>query len=233
MQKIIIAHRGASGHEKENTLEAFQKAIELGADMVEFDVRKTGDGKLILFHDPKVNGKKISKISFEELFKIAEKQGFRVPTLEETLQFLRGKIKLDVEIKERGYEKEVVDLILRYFSKDNFFITSFNESTVLLVKKDFPEIKTGLILGKEWENIHHAIRTRLGEIFPFFRIRRLGIDFVIPHYLLAKIPFYINIIGRLGFPVIVWTVNGKKMGKRLMEKENVVGIITDYPDLYR
>jgi glycerophosphoryl diester phosphodiesterase len=78
----IVAHRGASREAPENTLAAFAKAIEIGADMIEFDLRRAPDGRLVISHDP-VRG-----------------AGLDLPTFEDTLRLTRGRIKLDVELKE-------------------------------------------------------------------------------------------------------------------------------------
>ncbi|NEN96454.1 MAG: glycerophosphodiester phosphodiesterase [Moorea sp. SIO1F2] len=92
----IIAHRGASNCAKENTIEAYEKAIELGADFIEFDVRITKDGVLISHHDPMIANQAISQLRFAEINRIAGQQGFRVPTVEEILRLTRNKIKLAV-----------------------------------------------------------------------------------------------------------------------------------------
>ena len=70
--KLIIAHRGAPKLARENTLMAFQKAIDLGADIIELDVRQTKDGELAVFHDQDIGGKKISGLTFAEVNRVAE-----------------------------------------------------------------------------------------------------------------------------------------------------------------
>lgn len=230
----IIAHRGASGYVKENTLEAFQKAIDSGADMVEFDVRKTVDGQLVIIHNPDIDGKGIAETSYQELLEIAEKQGFHLPTLEEALQALKGRTKLDVEIKEAGYEKEAVEMILKYFDKQDFILISFREKVVEYVKKNFPDIKIGLLLGDEPpKNIFKLIKLRWKEIFPFFRIKKLQPDFVDAHWKLALIPFYIKIFKWMNLPVIVWPLDNLKIARWLSGHSNLIAITTNYPDRYK
>ena len=97
----VIAHRGASAlAEHENTLEAFQIAIALRADMVEFDVRRTSDNVLIAYHDPAIDGKRICDLTYNRINDIARQEGYRVPTLVEVLDMCKGKIHLDIELKE-------------------------------------------------------------------------------------------------------------------------------------
>ena len=167
----IIAHRGASAlAEHENTLESFEIAIDLDCDMAEFDIRKTGDGRLIVFHDtfiykeehmrfvPKpvttftkskryyaakkspYKGKRISKLTYERINRIAGGQGYRVPSLDEVLTLCKGKIFLDVEIKESGFEDEVVDAIVNEYgySYDEFSIKSFKPEVSKRIKEIDP-----------------------------------------------------------------------------------------------
>ena len=109
-ETMVIAHRGASAlAPHENTLEAFQIAIDLKADMVEFDVRKTSDNILIVFHDETIDGRKIGDMTYNRINDIASKEGYRVPTLDEVLELCSGKICLDIELKESGYERRVID----------------------------------------------------------------------------------------------------------------------------
>jgi glycerophosphoryl diester phosphodiesterase len=125
----IVAHRGASAEAPENTLEAFGKAIELGADMIEFDVRRDPSGALRISHDPILD------------------LGIDLPTLEETLHLTQGRIQLDVELKEPGCEREAIELLLRYFPLADFCITSFLAPSLHEVRKLNPGIRTGLIFA--------------------------------------------------------------------------------------
>jgi glycerophosphoryl diester phosphodiesterase len=125
----IVAHRGASQEAPENTLAAFAKAIEMGADMIEFDVRRASDGTLVVSHDP------------------VRKRPPELPTLEETLRVTQGRIQLDVELKEPGCERDAIDVLLRYFPLSDFCITSFLAATLRDVRAIHPGIRTGLIFA--------------------------------------------------------------------------------------
>ena len=227
-KKIIIAHRGAPAFARENTIESFRKAIELGADMIEFDVRRTKDHGLIAHHDELMEGKPIRDLAYEEIFKMARDQGFSLATLEEVLQCTKGKIKLDIELKEQGYEKEVVTLISRYFQEDQFVITSFHDPCIKRIKENDPGIKTGLILGI-WKP-SNLIFPRLLEFFPIRRCKKARADFLVPNWELLKFGFLAR-MKRENIPVFVWTVNDEEMIRTLLHDERVDGIITDRPDV--
>jgi glycerophosphoryl diester phosphodiesterase len=124
----IVAHRGASSEAPENTLAAFARAIELGADMIEFDVRRATDGKLAISHDP-IRGPA------------------PLPTLEDTLRLTQGRIELDVELKEPDCEQDAINLLLRYFPLRDFCITSFLAPSLRATRAINPAIRTGLIFA--------------------------------------------------------------------------------------
>ena len=110
-EKLIIAHRGAPSDAKENTIESFEKALVSGADMIEFDVRRTKDNVLIAFHDESIQGHSTKDLTFEAMSQMAKHQGFEIPTVEEVLKRATGKIRLDAELKEEGSEEETLALV--------------------------------------------------------------------------------------------------------------------------
>ena len=227
-QGAIIAHRGASALVKfENTLEAFEKAIEIGADAMEFDVRRTADGVLVSFHDEAVEGRKIADLKLEELQAIAGARGFAVPRLEEIFRLAKGRILLDIELKEPGYENEVLGLAMKHLVVTDFVMKSFIDASILEVKRLAPRVRTGLLLGVE--RPREGLLRRIVELFPGFRLRRCGADFVAPHYLLLRLGFLAR-MRRRGLPVFVWTVNDPKMIEDLIAR-GVHAIITDRPDI--
>jgi len=187
-KQYIVAHRGASGLvPHENTLEAFQKAIDVGADCIELDVRKTKDQQIIVIHDDHLLEAVVKETNYADLLAISNGLGYHLPLLSEALKLVKGKILVDIEIKEAGYEEEIVDLIHQYLSNDEFMIRSFEDQSVLAVKKYDPQIITALLLGKDKPK--HVVLTRLSELFPGFRLRRCRADYVSPHYRLLRFGF--------------------------------------------
>ncbi|HEX9157909.1 MAG TPA: glycerophosphodiester phosphodiesterase, partial [Syntrophales bacterium] len=82
MKKLVIAHRGASSMARENTLEAFRKAIDLRADMIEFDVRRTRDQRYVIHHDLHIAGRPLNEMTLREVREIARTLDFHVPEFE-------------------------------------------------------------------------------------------------------------------------------------------------------
>ena len=227
-EKLIVAHRGAPSYAKENTIESFEKATVLGADMIEFDVRRTKDNVLIAYHDELIQGHSIKDLTYDGISQKARNQGFDIPTVEEVLKWSRGKIKLDVELKEEGYEKEMVELLSKYLEEDQFVITSFNDASLRVIKERYPDIKTGLILGRGMPPYH--ILTRLQEFFPTNRCKKAKPDFLVAHLRLLRVGF-LKRARRSHQPVFVWTVNDEEKIWKLLHDRRVYGIITDKPDL--
>ena len=225
-KKIIIAHRGAPFFARENTLESFKEAISLGADMIEFDVRRSKDKVFIVYHDRSIQGKPIKRLTHEEISQIARSRGFGIPTVNEVLKYTKGKIRLDVELKEEGYEEEIVELITRYFKRDQFVITSFNDASLERIKDNDPDIKVGLILGK----FKPPLWVRISEVFPMKRCENSKADFLVAHWKLLRVGF-LERARRSHKPVIVWTVNDEEMIRKLLRDRRIYAIITDRPDL--
>lgn len=225
---LIVAHRGASNLARENTIASFEKAIDIGVDMIEFDVRRSRDQTLIVHHDELVGGKPIKTLTYDEISEGAKTQGFSIPTVEEVLQHTSGRVDLDVEIKEEGYEEEVVEILHRHLKTDRFLITSFHDLCVKRIKDNHPDVRTGLILGIS--KPPHPIRTRISEFFPARRCRETEPDILVPHWKLVRTGF-LHRAKKEKRPVFVWTVNDQRRIWKMLHDERIEGIITDKPDV--
>jgi glycerophosphoryl diester phosphodiesterase len=194
--------------------------------MIEFDVRRTKDNVFIVYHDGLIQGKPVNDLVYEEINQMAKDQGFDIPTVEEVLRWSRGRIKLDVELKEEDYEKEIVELLSKYLEKDQFVITLFNESSLKIVKDNYPGIQVGLLLGR----FEVPIWTRISEFFPMKRCKKAQADFLVAHLKLLTFGF-LERARRSRKPVFVWTANDEEMIWKLLNDRRVYAIITDKPDL--
>jgi glycerophosphoryl diester phosphodiesterase len=221
-ETLIIAHRGASSAAPENTLEAFELAIEAGADMIEFDVRRTADDQLIVFHDADVWGVPVARLSRAQ---VGARTGRTPPLLDQVLASFQGRVRLNVELKEDGYVDRVIALLGSYFGPEDLIITSFLDNVLIRVSQ-LTEVTTGLVLGIREPGIY--LRTDLGQLFPDARLKRCGADYVVPPIELAD-------AGLLGYtvlhalPSLVWTVNDTETLTRCLTDERITGVITDVP----
>jgi glycerophosphoryl diester phosphodiesterase len=216
---MVAAHRGFAAGAAENTVAAFTSAIDVGADMIEFDVRRTRDGELIAFHDPTVGGTPVSGLSLDDIAAVA---GVRPPLLADVLRTCAGKIRLDVELKEDGYVPEVMAALRAGFDPAQMIVTSFLPAVVAQAKDAFPGLRTGLLLGSGWADLP----TRLRELYPVALARQVRADYLAPHYRLAALGV-VRRAAAAGLPCLLWTVNSPGLIRKYAGDERVAAIITD------
>ncbi|HIE27442.1 TPA: hypothetical protein EYP66_09165 [Candidatus Poribacteria bacterium] len=149
---FVVAHRGASGVEPENTLLSFSKAIELGVDFIECDVHLSKDGYLIVIHDETVdrttNGQgKVSGLTLSELKLLDAGKGEQIPTLEEVLDLSKGKVQVIIELKEAGTAEPAVSMVKRVRMSEEVVISSFYTDFLRKVKELSPEQRISLLSG--------------------------------------------------------------------------------------
>lgn len=159
----ITCHRGYSAVAPENTLPAFQAAIDLGADCVELDVQMTADGVVMVSHDPSLKrctgvDRRICDMSYEEVRRLdagsffsPEYAGTQIPTLQEVIDLCKGRIRLNIEIKDNAktpeLEAETARLILENGITDEVCVTALNYHSLEKIKAADSEIRTGYILA--------------------------------------------------------------------------------------
>ena len=152
-----IGHRGAAALEPENTLAGFRKAIELGVDYAEFDIHRCKTGELVVIHDDMVdrttNGKGfVADLTLAELKKLDAGKGERIPTLQEAIDCCKGKVKIQIELKEAGLEEDTVAAIEKNRIAADVIVISFYHDFIRKAKEIAAarklKIKTGaLIVG--------------------------------------------------------------------------------------
>jgi glycerophosphoryl diester phosphodiesterase len=217
---LVIAHRGAWGPAAPsapaaNTLEAFEAAITLGADMIELDVRCTRDGQLVVFHDARVKTVPTSLLRYGAL--TAKGTNTRPPLLADVLRLTKDRIALNLEVKETGYIEETVDL-LRPFGLERCLVSSFLDDVVREAKAIAPELRTGLLVGT---GFRRALSTRLPAV---------NADCLVLHRRLADATA-LSKAAAAGVPCVVWTVNGPRALDRYLGHAAVEGVVTDRPAL--
>lgn len=220
---LVVAHRGAGAGAADNSLEAFEQAIQVGSDLIEFDVRHTRDGELIAFHDATVGGHPVGQLTRKE---IHTRTGIDPPRLTEVLDLTKGRVGLDVELKEDGHTNRVLEALSDRFEPDQVVITSFIDSVVSEAKRLMPSIKAGLLVGRG--RPEQLVRTRLSELFPVGRARACGADYLAMHYALADLGALSRAHGA-GFSAYIWTVNDDDRLRGYLADPRVRAVITDVP----
>lgn len=227
----ITAHRGFSAVAPENTSYAFEKAISIGADYIEFDVQQTADGQLVVFHDRNIsrttNGVgELSSYTYDELLKFSNGSWFdssgtyddsRILLLSETLELIGRDALLNIEIKDFGDTSDtavkIVELIEEYNLTNSCYITSFDYSALKTVKKTNPKIKTGLITNAASAAVYSKLKY---------------IDAISLNYLFIN-RNVVSAAHKNGKKVFAWTVNRTSDMQQLLAL-GVDNIITDRPD---
>lgn len=220
LKPIVMAHRGATEDEAENTMESINKAIELKAEFAEIDVHLTKDNVVVLCHDNNIkrltNQKgKISDLTFNQLKSkpiLYNKKKFNFVDLKTVLKRTSGKIKLNIELKPvNGNEKKLVKEVSKLIKDKNHevIISSLSTKALKEMKNIRPDISTGLILAVAYGNFYNI---------PY-------IDFFCIEEQVATTE-NIRKIKQKNKLVYVWTVNNKDSIKSLCKK-GINGIITD------
>ena len=185
--------------------------------MVEIDVRRTRDGELVVHHDEAVRGRALR----DQTYDAASQAGACIARLEEYLDVVAGRMAVDVELKEPGYEADVLSMCLAKVEPDDVAVTSFSESAVAAAKRLAPEVSAGLIVGRM-----ESPRALVQDIFPFGRLEACGADFLAPHYRLLATGIARR-AKRRGIGLLVWTVNDPRLAERYLADPQVLGVITD------
>jgi len=222
---MIIGHRGACGYETENTLASFEKAIELGVDMIELDVWRCASGELVVFHDKFVDkltddSGYIIKKSLEEINQLRMQNNHSIPTLKEVFDCVNRRVKIDIELKNRQVTPLVVALIEEYvdqkgWSYDDFLVTSFDHCALHEFKALCPHVKIGTLLS--------SIPLTLGAFAD-----EINTDVVILNGDCINQAIVTDIHAR-GKQVFVYTINNPQEIQKMKEL-GIDGIITNYPD---
>ncbi len=236
MTKVTItAHRGASEDAPENTLAAFDKAIEQGADVVELDVRQTKDGEVVVMHDESLKrtcgvNKKVGKLTYDKIlecsptkrYKGSDKELYaeeKIPTLRQVLELVGDRAMLNIEIKpartDDHLEARVAELIQEFDYYDNCVVTSPTYGSIRKIKNIDPRIKTVYVMS-----------VAIGDFYALPYADAFSIKY---RYVNTEI---VRQIHELDKEVYVWTVDDKDTLESMMLLD-VDSIITNKPEEMR
>lgn len=228
MKTKIIGHRGGVKGYPENTLSAFKKAVEVGADGVEFDVQLTKDGEVVVIHDELIN-RTMNQTGFVKDYTLSELKEMeirdpksnnlvnqKIPTLQEVLEVVQDLEIINIELKNfleyPDLETKILKIIKEFQIKDKVIISSYNHMSLQKFKKIAPEIKTGaLFLAKTIAPVDYAFKRGFDALHMYY----LNID----QEMIDKAHF-------MGININLYTVNDSTAIKELISK-NVDIIMTD------
>lgn len=220
---LVVGHRGFPRKHPDNTLKGFARAFEFVA-MVETDVRRTGDGELVLSHDPVVDGRVVAASSWRELRQVDVGSGERMVSLDQAIAAFPGR-RWNLEVKnfpgDFGYEPDlrIASETAQRATADDL-CSSFYWPNMDLVRADFPAISTGLLL-EEGTSLEDAIDHAASG----------GHICVIPQWtMIIERPDLVEVARRRGLAVATWTVNDPETAIRLADA-GVAAIISDDPEL--
>jgi len=225
---LNIGHRGAMGHEPENTLASIKKAIDLGADGFEIDVFKCLSGEIVLFHDKYLDKLTdgeglIEKKSLTDLKKLSVLgTDNKIPTLNEVLNIINKQFFLNIELKGKNTGKASLELVEKFInqkkiSSENILFSSFNWNELEKLRELNSDVKIALITENDpLLAIETAKKLKAVAINPNYKDLNKG---------------NIKVIHKNNFKIYTWTVNNKRDISK-MKSLKVDGIITDFPDRF-
>jgi glycerophosphoryl diester phosphodiesterase len=229
MPPLVIAHRGASAYEPENTLRAFDLAIRQGAQMIELDLHVTSDNHVVVIHDPTLNHRtnlkgRVDGLTLAEIRRADAGKGERIPTLDETLDLTLGKARLYLEIKDPRAALPTLRIIRNRQCQAQVMLASFDIELMRGLGEEVRDTELGLILGNA--TFHPVVRWR--EAFPWLALKRINHQVLCMQVELCY--GYLASRARAnGKKLYVWTADKERQFAR-MTSIGVDGIVTNKPD---
>lgn len=229
MTPLVIAHRGASAYQPENTLAAFALAIAQGAQMIELDLHCSSDNQVVVIHDETLDHTtnlkgRVDQFTLAEIKQADAGHGERVPTLEETLDLTVSKLRLYLEIKDRRAAAETLRIVRARRCQSEVMLASFDIELMRRLGEEVRDIELGVILGNE--TLNPIVRWR--EAFPWIALR--GINYQV---LCMQVELCYGYLARQtkasGKKLYVWTADEDSQFAKMIER-GVDGIVTNKPD---
>jgi glycerophosphoryl diester phosphodiesterase len=226
----ISAHRAGAQGDAQVTYAAVRSAIATGAEYVEFDVRRTRDGELVVYHRPTgPHHRPVAALTRAELCRIA---GYRVPLVVEVMHMLAGAAAGHLDLKTGGAAAAAAEAGLKVLGPDGFLITTGDDAVAATLKRTFPSVRVGLTVGGEaagaaglWLAPPAAAARIVAD-----RAGRCGADWVVIEHRLAR-GQVLRECRRRGLRTMIWTVSRDRALRRALADPLVDVLVTDRPAL--
>lgn len=216
---MTVSHRGDSRRFPENTLEAFQAAIESKVDFIECDIHETADGCFVIYHDETIQGHEVKQMTTDEISHLLLAERFHIPTLQETLALCEGRVGLFLEIKMLKSFDRFAEIIRSFqFPSDKIGIISLENETLIRVSQVLPEIKRGLVIMTAVSDINTLLKQSRSEF--------VGIEYG------QLSPELVHRVREAKVSVFVWNVPDKQAFEHALSLD-VAGIIAGNTEIIR
>ena len=223
---LVIGHRGARGHLAENTLPSIAKALELGVDGIEIDVFRCASEELVVFHDQTLEKLTnatgyIEQLDLDSIRNIEVLNGFTIPTLEEVLNLINGRVMLNIELKGSQTAILTDQMLQTFFEKE-----TWSAEKILISSFDWEELK---LFYEVNQKVPIAILTEDDPLDALPIAKELNAVAINPNYKSLN-KENLTKIHKKGLKIYPWTVNQPEEISALLAL-GVDGIITDFPEL--
>ena len=226
---VNYAHRGASAYAPENTMTSFRKALQLGANGIELDLQQTKDVKIVVLDDNKIdkksNGKgKISDYTYKELLDFDFGSWFNLKFKNEKIvlfedfakEFLSKELTFAIELKQEGIEKDTLDIVKKYATHDDIYITSFNFNALKNVRMIDSNIKLSWLIEEKIneDNVSKLLKIKGSQICPNAE---------------HASPSGIELANKSGLGVRLWGIFNEDIMRKVFNF-NIDGMTVNFPD---
>ena len=224
---LVVAHAGGSALGPENTMAAISASLTAGAQAVEIDVWRSSDGVPVLIHDRSVarttGGEgNVDEMTVEQLQTLDAGNGEKIPKLADVIDAVKGKARLNIEIKQEDIEGEVVEAVRAADAARDVWVSSFSPDVIEACKWIAPEIERSLLFAGFKED---------ASLFVLYNTSNLLLRSLSPSIeLVEKRPEFVELCHRRGIRCLAWTVDGEERLERARALE-LDGVFTNQPDV--
>jgi glycerophosphoryl diester phosphodiesterase len=224
---LVIAHAGGAALGPENTIAAINASLAAGAQAIEVDVWRSSDGVPVLIHDRSVarttGGQgNVDEMTVEQLQALDAGNGEKIPRLAEVIDALKGKARLNIEIKQEDIEGEIVEVVRAANAAGDVWISSFSPEVIEACKWIAPEIERSLLFTSFGQDASRFILYNTSNLL----LRSLSASIE----LIEKHPGFVDLCHRRGIRCLAWTVDGEENLEAARALE-VDGVFTNQPDV--
>jgi glycerophosphoryl diester phosphodiesterase len=225
VRPAISAHRGGSEFARAGTFEAYRFAVDLGAEYVEVDIRRTADGGLVCYHQARLRrlGPPVTSLTYDQL---CQASGYQVPLLASVLPMLAGRASLHLDVKEAASAGPAAQLAAASLGPDRVLVTTRDAAVVRGLAAARPELRVALTIGGDLgERLRFAAHREMSRMDA---ISASGASWAALHYRVARAGLAAQCRER-GIGTLVWTVNSDHALTRWLPSPDVGILVTDRP----